>query len=277
MPLAEVILDGPLLRRGALRERRTTTERSGKGRILHADDAHVARAASGTLASHASGHLDLDGKVHGGGSGQAADADAGHVLGDGSVLEGGGVGAARGGVDLCGERAGAVLVDLVEGHGDGAVVGSGGEARGGALAGGGGDALLSGALGRLGACAGGRAALLAAAEEAAEELTFGGSGRSALGSLGGSTGGSCAGCAGTGAHERSNGSGGIDRATALSAAESRGLAAHLFSTDDGSIGLRAAKGRGAVTGSAISNYMLLERGKSKARPVKISYRKDRAC
>jgi hypothetical protein len=136
MALAKVVLDGALLGRSGLRESRGSTKRTCKRRVLHADDTHVGSASSSALASHASGHLDLDGEVHGRCGRQTADADARDVLGDLCVLEGGGVGAARGGVDLGGQRAGTVLVDLVECHGDGAVVGGGGEARGGTDAGG---------------------------------------------------------------------------------------------------------------------------------------------
>ena len=67
----------------------------------------------------------LDGEVHGGGGRQTADTDTGDVLGDGRLLEGSGVGSTGGGIDHGSQGASAVLVDLVEGHGDGAI-GAGG-------------------------------------------------------------------------------------------------------------------------------------------------------
>ena len=67
----------------------------------------------------------LDGEVHGGGGRQTADTDTGDVLGDGRLLEGSGVGSTGGGIDHGGQGTSAVLVDLVEGHDDGAI-GAGG-------------------------------------------------------------------------------------------------------------------------------------------------------
>ena len=95
----------------------------------------------------------LDGEVHGGGGRQTADTDTGDVLGDGRLLEGSGVGSTGGGIDHGGQGTSAVLVDLVEGHGDGAVVGSGGETRCSTRTGSGSYRVLDSALGGLGAFA----------------------------------------------------------------------------------------------------------------------------
>ena len=153
VPLAEVVLDSALLRGGALGEGSGATEGTGESAVLEADNADVAGATGGTLAGHALGHLDLDGEVGGGSSGETANADTRDVLGDLCILECGGVGSARGGVDLGGERASTVLVDLVEGHGDGAIVGSGGETRCSTRTSGGSHRVLDSALRGLGAFA----------------------------------------------------------------------------------------------------------------------------
>ena len=73
------------------------------------------------------GHLnlvseDLEGEVGVGRGGDTGEAEAGDIGGDLGGLEGADLGAAGGGVHHGGQGARAVLVDLVEGHGDGAVV-----------------------------------------------------------------------------------------------------------------------------------------------------------
>ena len=104
MPLAEVVLDSALLRGGALSEGSGATEGTSESAVLEADNADVASATGGTRAGHTLGHLDLDGEVGGSGSGETANTDTGDVLGDLGILECSGVGTARGGVDLGGER-----------------------------------------------------------------------------------------------------------------------------------------------------------------------------
>ena len=187
----------------------------------------------------------LDGEVHGGGGGQTTDANAGDVLGDGRLLEGGGVGAARGGVDHGGQGAGAVLVDLVEGHGDGAIVGGGRETRRGTLASSGSDTRLTGTLCGLGSSstagstASSTASSFATTGESVEEATLGASG-------------STSSTAST-AHKGRDGSSSVDGTATLGAAKSRSLAAHLLGADDGSIGLRTGEGVARVTRSAVDD------------------------
>lgn len=144
----------------------------------------------------------LDGEVHGGGGRETANANARHVLDDGGLLEGCGVSAAGARVDGGSQGAGAVLVDLVEGHADGAIISGGWETRGSASARGGGDTLFNGALGRLGTR--GSSSLGSALSE---KLTLGGSGASSTSSTGSS------------AHELSDSSGGTDGPTTLGLAQ----------------------------------------------------------
>lgn len=185
---------------------------------------------------HALGHLDLDGEVHHGSAAETANANAGNVLGDLGLLEGRGVGASRGGVDLSLERAGAVLVDLVVGQGDFAIVRAGRHARGGALAGGRLDTSLGRALGGLLALS--ISSATSTAHEAVEETALRGLG-------GGSTAGAV--------HKHLNVLGSVDLATLVGAAKSAGLVAarDLAVADDGGVALRSAGRAGTVTGSAV--------------------------
>lgn len=235
--LGQVVLDGPLLGSGALGECSGAAKGTGERGVLHADDADVGGATDGAGAGHASGHLNSDGEVHGLGTRETANANARDVLGDLSVLEGSGVLATRGRVDGSGERASAVLVDLVEGHGDGAVILGGGQAGGGSHTGGGLDGGLGGALGGLGATVGGTGQV----DAAGQGLLVEGAGSLDL-----------RGVAGSAVHEGGDHGVGIDGATAVGAAESRGLGgADLLGADDGGVGLGAAARGGAVTRSAI--------------------------
>lgn len=236
--LGEVVLDGPLLGGGALGESDGAAEGAGEGGVGHAGDADVLGAADGAGAGHASGHLHGDGEVHGGGTRETTDADAGNVLGHLGVLEGSGVGAARSGIDGSGQGASTVLVDLVEGHLQGTIILGGGQTVGGHT-GGGLDGSLLGALGGLGAAVGSTGQVGAAGEGGLVDLTSSHDGRGV----------------GTGAvHEESHHLGGVDWATSVGAAQSGGLGgAELLVTDDGGVGLRAASGRGTVTGSAVSD------------------------
>jgi len=199
-------------------------------------NADVVRATSRAGASHASWHLDLDGEVGGAGSGETADADARDVLGDLGVLERSWVRTGGGGVDLSSKWASTVLVDLVEGHGDGAVIGTGWETLRGTSACGLGNTLLSGALGGFLASTSTTSSTLSSLELWLTLLVGVGSWGSA-----------------TGAHEAGDGLVSIDWAV-LGAAERGGLAStHLAGADDGGIGLRTAAGRGTIARSAISN------------------------
>jgi len=233
--LAEVVLDRALLSGSALGEGSGATERTGKGSVLHADDADVGGATGGTGAGHASGHLDLDGEVLDGGGGETSNTDTGDVLHDGCVLEGGGVGASGGGVDLGGQGTGTVLVDLVEGHGDGAVVGSGGKTRCGSSTCGFGNTTLSSC--GLGASRGSTGTASATTGKSIEEATLGTS-------CGTGTGSSTS-------HEHGDSGTSVNGTATLGASKSRGLATHLAGADDGSISLRTAERRSAVARSTV--------------------------
>lgn len=237
--LGEVVLDGPLLGGGALGESDGATEGTGEGGVGHAGNADVVGATDRAGAGHASGHLDGDGEVHGGSAGETTDADAGNVLGHLSILEGSGVSAAGGGIDGGGQGTSTVLVDLVEGHLQGAIILGGGQTLSGGHTGGGLDSGLLGTLGGLGATVGGTGQVGAAGESGLVDLT----------------GSDDSGGVGAGAvHEEAHHLGGIDGTTTVGAAQSGGLGgAELLVTDDGGVGLRAASGRGAVTGSAVSD------------------------
>lgn len=189
----------------------------------------------------------LDGEVHRGGGGKTTDTDSGDVLGDSGLLEGSGVSSTRGRIDGSSQGTSTVLVDLVEGHGDGAVIGSGRKTRGSTLASSGGDTSLRGTLGGLGAGSATSSSTTglatSTASEGIEKATLGGSG--ALGST--ASGGS------TGTHEGSDSRGSINGTSTLSTAKSGGLAAHLLGADDGGIGLRAGEGVARVTRSSVDD------------------------
>lgn len=237
--LGEVVLDGPLLGGCALGESDGATEGTGEGGVLHAGNADVVGTANGAGAGHASGHLHGDGEVHGGSTRETANADAGNILGHLGLLEGSGVLATRGSVDGSGQGTGTVLVDLVEGHLQGAIILSGGQTLGGGHTSGGLDGGLLSALGGLGTAVGSTGQVGAAGE----------------GLLVDGTGGLDSGAVATGAvHEKGHHLGGIDGATSVGAAQSGGLgSAELVLADDGGVGLGATLGRSAVTGSAVSD------------------------
>jgi hypothetical protein len=190
----------------------------------------------------------LDGEVHGGGGRQTTDADAGDVLGNGRLLEGSGVGSAGGGVDHGGQGAGAVLVDLVEGHGDGAIVAGGGETRRGTRASCGSDTSFLGALCGLGSSSAGAASSSSTGTagtttgKSVEEATLGTSGSTRSTSSAAST-----------AHEGRDGSSSVDGTATLGTAKSGSLTTHLLGADDGSIGLRTGEGVARVTGSTVDD------------------------
>lgn len=253
------VLQSPLAGGGGLGECDGTAEGAGGRVVAQAHDADVGGGADGGVAGGAGGHLHLDGEVGGGGGRDTGD-EAGHVLGDLGLLEGGHVGAARGAVDHGLEGTGAVLVDLAEGHVDGAVLVGGGHARAGSGAGHGLDHGLWGA-GALLALGVGTAAT--ASEEAGEELA------DPVGALGGGRGAAQvvllpdtrAGTVGRGhgdvhvSHEDLDHHGRVNGAVALGLAQGAdGARADLAVTDDGGVGLRAAAVGGAVTGCAIGDY-----------------------
>lgn len=110
--LAEPIGNGAFASSGALGEGGGATEGAGSSTVANTDDADVFGTADLALASHALGHLDLDGELGVGGQGKAPNTQSGNILGDLGVLEGFGVGAARGSINGGGKRTSAVLVDL---------------------------------------------------------------------------------------------------------------------------------------------------------------------
>lgn len=236
--LGQVVLDSSLLSGSGLSEGNGSTEGTGQCGVLETGNADVAGAANLALAGHASGHLDGNGEVGDGSSRQTANANAGNILGDFSILEGSGVGTAGGGIDGSGKRTSTVLVDLVEDHLDGTIIGSGGHTSGGSASGGLDGSLLS-TLGGLGTTAGGTGQESAAGKsglvDGTSSLDLGGVGRGTV-------------------HEDSHHLSGVDGTATVGATESRGLVgAELLAADDGGIGLRAASGRGAITRSAISD------------------------
>jgi len=227
--LAEVVLDSSLLGTGGHGEGSGATEWASEGSVLEADDADVVRATSGTRAGHASWHLDLHWEVGGLGSRETANSDAGNVLGDFSILERSWVGTSGCGIDLGGQWAGTILVDLVEGHGDLTAVGAGWQTSGSTLASGLGNTLFGGALGSLLASTG------CALGSLLSKLTL------VVGSWCGTT------------HEGGDCCTGIDWAVAGTSKSGSLAGAHLTSADDGGIGLRAAAWGCAVTWGAIGN------------------------
>lgn len=237
--LSQVVLDGTLLGSGALGKGSRATEGTGQSRVLQTDNADVAGTADGALAGHASRHLDVDGEVGGLGSRQTANANTGHVLGDLGVLEGAGVGTTGSGVNLGSQGTGTVLVDLVEGHGDGAVVRGGGQTGSGSHTSGGLDGGLLGAGRGLGTAVGSTGQVGAAGD----------------GSLVDGAGGLDGGGVASGAvHEGGDHLLGADGTAAVGAAESRGLGGRqLVVANDGSISLGATAGSRAVTRSAIGD------------------------
>jgi hypothetical protein len=259
------VLQSPLAGGRGLCKGDSTTEGTGGGVVAQAHDADVGGGADSGVAGSAGGHLHLDGEVRGS-CGRDTGDEARDVLGDLGLLEGGHVGATRGAVDHGLEGPGAVLVDLAEGHIDGAVLVGGGQTLAGAGAGHSLDHGLWGAS-ALGALGLGTAA--AASEEAGEQLAdlvlfvaLGGSGAAwgraqvilltdtRVGAVGGSLGSVHI------SHKDLDHHGRVDRAIALGLAQGTDRARiDLAVTDDGGVGLRAAAVGGAVTGCAISDCL----------------------
>lgn len=238
--LGHVVLDGPLLGGGALDEGRRSTEGTGDSGVLHADNADVAGATGRARADGASGHLDSDGEVHGLRTGETPNTETGDVLGDLSGLECRGVGATRGGVDLSGDGPGAVLVDLVENHLDGAILSAGGHAHLGSHAGGGLDSSLLGALGGGNTTAGSTRHHNggAASEGGGVHLTGGDD---------------CGGVGGSAVHVEADHLAGVDWALRVASEGGSLGGAEFIGADDGGVDLGAAAGSRAVTRSAIDN------------------------
>lgn len=214
---------------------------TGRGAVADTSNADVLDVANGARASHASRNLDLDRKVGGAGS-REAKSNTGNVLCDLSLLECSRVGATRSWVDISSQGASAVLVDLVVGHRDGAIVRAGRKTRSGAGTGSFGDTCLRGAISSLFALALNSTAGTAIAttpKEAVEQTTLA----------------SCSTTGGTSAvHECIDGRSSIDRSTTRSATESTSpAAAELTVTDDRSVFLSTAEGAAAITGSAIND------------------------
>ena len=190
------------------------------------------------------------------------------------LLEGVGVGTARGGVDVGRERTSTVLVDLVEGHGDGALIVGGWETSSLTLARRGSDSILRSALRSLGTLAG-SSARSATTEKATEStacatcttcttcttgsVTTGTTAKEAIKEAAPenavalllSSGDGGRGCS---AHEGGDDLGSVDGTARLGASESGGLAAaHLLRADDGGVLFGAAGWRGTVARSTVSD------------------------
>lgn len=249
--LLEAVGNGALAASGGLGEGSRATEGAGTSTVADTDDADVGGHADLAVAGHTSGHLDLDGEVGVGGEGQTLDAEARDVSGDLSALESLLLGAAGGAVDIGGHGTGAILVDLAEGHGDGAVVGAGGHALGGTHTSSGGDAGLGGTVLLV------ALVLATAAEEAGETLASVELGALHVGNVVLDTGAGCGSVVlggGSTTHEVVDHHGGVNGAVALSAAKRADLTrGDLAVTDNGSVGLGAAAVGRAVTGSSISD------------------------
>jgi hypothetical protein len=203
----------------------------------------------------------LDGEVHDSSGRETTDTDSGNVLGNLCILEGSGIGSAGSGINGRSQRSSAVLVDLVEGHRDGTVVGSGGKTLGGTLASSSGNTSLGSALRGLGSSSGGSTTGLASATSTAgqgvEKTTLVGSSTFGGSTLGGSTSsgstssgstssgstssGSTSSGSATCTHEGSDSRSSINGTSTLGTAKSGGLAAHLLGADDGGISLRAGE------------------------------------
>lgn len=235
--LGQVVLDGTLAGGGRLREGNGAAKGAGDGGVAETSDADVVGASNRSRAGSSSGHLNGHGEVHGLGSREAGNAEAWNVGGDLGLLESRDVLATRSGVDVGGQGASAVLVDLVEDNVDGAIIVGGRETLGGSDTCGSLDTSLLGALGGAGATAGAGKESGAASQVGGVALAGGNDIRLVdRGTV----------------HEQLNHLGSVDGATALGAAQSRGAAGtELAVADDGGVSLGAAARVGAVTGSAI--------------------------
>jgi hypothetical protein len=110
--LLEAVRNGPLAGRRRLCESDRATKGTRGRTVADTSDAHVADARNRSVAGHAGRHLDLHVELCAGGERDTLDAEAGDILGDFGALEGGLGGPARGTIDISGEGACAVLVDL---------------------------------------------------------------------------------------------------------------------------------------------------------------------
>jgi hypothetical protein len=126
----------------------------------------------------------------------------------------------------------------MEGHGDGAIVGGGGQTRGSSSASGSGDTTLGGSLWCLRTCGSTTGGTATCTSSKSIEKTTLGTSRSATST----------------SHEHGDSGTSVNSAATLSASKSRGLATHLAGSDDGSISLRTAEGRSAVTRCTILDY-----------------------
>lgn len=237
--LGHVVLDGTLLGSSALSEGNGTTEGASQGGVLETGNADVLSSTDRSLAGHTGGHLDSDREVHDGGGRKTTDSDTGNVGGDIGALESGGVSATGGSIDVGGERTSTVLVDLVEGHGKGAVIGSGGHTAGSGT-GSSLDTSLAGTLGGLGTTASSTDGELGVASLVLEV-----DGTSGLG---------CSGVTTNTVHEGGDHCGGADGTTTVGTAKGGSLgSSELGAANDGSVGLRATGGSSTVTRSAVGN------------------------
>lgn len=88
------------------------TEWTSTGTVADAHDADVGSTSDGSIASHASGHLDLHLEVGGSRKRKTLDAKSGNVLSDGCGLHGRLLSSAGCSIHIGLEGAGSILVDL---------------------------------------------------------------------------------------------------------------------------------------------------------------------
>jgi hypothetical protein len=118
MFLAQIVLNGSLLRTMRHRECGRASEGTGKGIVADSNDAYTCCTADCASAGHTSGHLYLDWEVGSSHGGKSSNADSGNILSDLSSLESIWICSTRGRIDGSGEWTSSVLVNLVECHGD---------------------------------------------------------------------------------------------------------------------------------------------------------------
>jgi len=110
--LLELVGNGALPGRSGLCEGDRATEGTSTRTVANAHDTNVGGTGDGSVASHASGHLDLHLEVGGGRKRETLDAQTGNVLGDGSGLHSSLAGSAGGAIHIGCEGTSSVLVDL---------------------------------------------------------------------------------------------------------------------------------------------------------------------
>lgn len=251
--LLEAVGNSALPASSALSEGNRATKGTSSGAVADAHDTDVGSASNGSIASHASGHLNLHLEVGVGRERETLDTKARNVLSDGGGLHSRLVGSTRCAVNIRSERTSAVLVDLAKGHCDGTIIGTGGKTGGRSST----SCSCNASLRRTVALCASTAATkeasetsrsavsaLASTKESAKQLTLlasscwlldvvlntNTSGCSVVGR------GSSA-----GAHESSDHDRCVNRAVALSAAERSSLSAgNVTVTDDGSVCLGTA-------------------------------------